>query len=250
MFVIFLINCDLAVTQTKITTVQGNNIIGFIVNDSDNEVVLQNLSDIIVTIQTSQIVKKDENVIKLTIKSGVQLEGNIKSIRKYDFDFISTDSVKAVLNFNSVESFNTDDELLNSYLIKKKREGRNTSDSTHIFQKIGIALGTPGLLNVIYEANNQKSCFSFSAGYTGIQLGIGLNAYCLESVELNFMLNFSYLQVNPTGNSKDNEMVLCIGPIADFYLYGLHLQLGLGQHYSSNSMILNLQLGYAYRFGN
>jgi hypothetical protein len=113
-----------------------------------------------------------------------------------------------------------------------------------------LALGTPGSLNVIYEANNQKSCFSFSVGYTGIQLGIGLNAYCLESVELNFLLNFSYLQVNSTGNSKDIEKILCIGPIADFYLYGLHLQLGLGQHYSSKSMILNLQLGYAYRFGN
>ncbi|MDT3739921.1 MAG: hypothetical protein RO257_10530 [Candidatus Kapabacteria bacterium] len=135
-------------------------------------------------------------------------------------------------------------------LNNKKREGRNTSDSSHVFQKIGLALGTPGSLNVIYEANNQKSCFSFSAGYTGIQLGIGLNAYCLESVELNFLLNFSYLQLNSTGNSNDNEKFLCIGPIADFYLYGLHLQLGLGQLYSSKSMILNLQLGYAYRFGN
>jgi hypothetical protein len=78
MLVIFLINCDFAVSQTKITTVHGNNIIGFIVKDTDNEVVLQNLSDIIVTIQTRQIVKRDEIVIKLTIKSGVQSEGNIK----------------------------------------------------------------------------------------------------------------------------------------------------------------------------
>jgi hypothetical protein len=117
-----------------ITTIQGNNIIGFIVKDTDNEVVLQNLSDIIVTIPKNQIVKRDVIVIKLTIKSGVHLEGNIKSIRKYDFDFISTDSIYTVLSFSSVEIFNSYDEQLNSYLNNKKREGRNTSDSKHVFQ--------------------------------------------------------------------------------------------------------------------
>ncbi|MDT3739917.1 MAG: hypothetical protein RO257_10510 [Candidatus Kapabacteria bacterium] len=258
MFVIFLINCDLAVTQTKITTVQGNNIIGFIVNDSDNEVVLQNLSDIIVTIQTSQIVKKDEIVIKLTIKSGVQLEGNIRSIRKYDFDFISIDGTKSVMTFESIEGYFSDDKDVMSILKTKFRNNQyskteNKLDISKGFKKIGLAVGTPGGINIVFGSNNSKACFGISAGLTGVQLNFGANVFHKASFEFNILFNISYMQYQYKEGPyyTKNKFGIAFGPLLELYLYGFHAHVGEAVWLDNSSKIpLYLQVGIVHRYGN
>ncbi len=256
LFVIFLINCDFAVSQTKITTVHGNNIIGFMISETQQEIEIQTLNNIIVKVPKSDIDIAKKIELGLTTKSGVYLKGSITKLRETDFDFISTDSINATLSFGSLKVCTSIDKDINNFLKSKidsyRAEGNSIKPPKFIeYKKIGLAVGTPGGIDIIYGSNNQKSCFGLSAGFTGFQIGGGISAVSEDNFELNFHINASYMKFKSQGIPIMTDYFWGFGPMVEFYIAGFHAQFGKWFWASGNvELPWFWQVGIVYRYGN
>jgi hypothetical protein len=90
----------------------------------------------------------------------------------------------------------------------------------------------------------------------GIQFGGGISFLSEKNIELNLLLNVSYIKIEEKVNYSFNGMYnskkgyLCLGPTLEFNLYGIHSQLGIGFGLEQiPSPPIFFQIGYAYRWG-
>ena len=134
-----------------------------------------------------------------------------------------------------------------------------------VYKKLGLAWGTLGITNFVFGVNNQDYCFGFSAGLKGAQIGAGITALSKKNLELNLLLNVSYVEITkPDWNNQkpktdiefvcsypeNVDMYFCFGPVVEFNLYGFHTQFGIGFGMEQiPSPPLFIQIGYAYRWG-
>jgi len=154
--------------------------------------------------------------------------------------------------------------ILIGYSVESYSQSKIQNDSLlnkpvkHSYKKIGLAYGTPGDINIVFGASNQEFCIDISAGMNGLQFGGGITFLSEKNIELNLLLNISYLKIeeekkmnysfNLMSNSKKGH--LCLGPILECNLYGFHSQFGIGFGLEQiPSPPIFFQIGYAYRWG-
>ena len=135
-----------------------------------------------------------------------------------------------------------------------------------VYKKLGLAWGTLGITNLVFGINNQDYCLGFSIGFLGVQTGAGISVISQENIELNLLLNASYIgiakknrKISTTQNRNDLisddyeevDLYFCFGPSVEFNLYGFHTQFGLGLGLEPvPSPPVFIQIGYTYRWGN
>jgi hypothetical protein len=134
-----------------------------------------------------------------------------------------------------------------------------------VYKKVGLAYGTLGVSSFVFGVNNQDYCFGVSFGFLGAQIGAGITALSKKNIELNLLLNISFVEITkPNWNNQkpktdieticqypeDVDMYFCFGPVVEFNLYGFHTQFGIGFGMEQiPSPPLFIQIGYAYRWG-
>jgi hypothetical protein len=95
-----------------------------------------------------------------------------------------------------------------------------------------------------------------SGGFKGIQINFGINLLIESSLELNFLLNVSYMKyASNLSPYYEGKYSIAFGPMLEFYFYGLHAQLGTAiwsdnQKERPQGIPLYIQVGLVHRFGN
>jgi hypothetical protein len=134
-----------------------------------------------------------------------------------------------------------------------------------VYKKVGLAYGTLGVSSFVFGVNNQDYCFGVSFGFLGAQVGAGISALSKKNIELNLLLNISYVGIADNKsyyhNSRNGieyicddcrkvDLYFCFGPVVEFNLYGFHTQFGIGFGLELiPSPPLFFQVGYTYRWG-
>ena len=241
-----------------------NHFVGFIISDSAQEIELKSLDDMTMKIPKTKIDSIIDIKVEFQSKAGLRYNGTIKSIRINDFDFITNDGLEVVLQFVSLDGYYSDNEELMIFLKSKFRkiqysDSEKTEDISKGFKKFGIAFGTPGTLGFIFASNNGNRCIGMSGGFSGIQLNFGVNVLIESSMELNLLLNISYMKgfYNQNRNDEyyshkmDDSYSISMGPIFEFYFYGFHAQLGTAILSTyQKGLPYYIQVGFVKRFGN
>ncbi len=244
-------------SQTKIITNSDNQLIGIVTEETDMKLKLKTLAGELVELTKASIKSREILISEIKTKSGLMMKGNLTDLRESELEFLSTDSFKVTILYGNIGTFTNPDlevtrfmnnmiavhsqraaqseELENSVLVNKKAR----------YTKYGVALGHPGLINLVYGYNNRSICIQASGGAGpnayGFQFGPGVNLYSSQHIEHNILLVFGIMG----GKISSSEY---FGVLWDFNASGFHFQAGVGYNASSRAGLL-LQIGYAYRIG-
>lgn len=242
-------------SQIKIITSDYQQIFGYILEDNDSLFIIKSIQD-----ENFEIFKTDIKVfekieVTLHLKNKQKISGNISGRFDSTLVFINSGNEKSYILFSNIVRIYTDEPIIKEYLhnlilqknvIAESKTKSNKSD----YSKVGLSIGTPGMLNLNIGRTLRKSAFNFSVGFTGLQFAVGRNLVSSDYFEMNVMIHASYFY--PASN---DGMVIgyyegyLIGPLLDFNLVGFNLQAGIGFRFKSQKEIpVFLQLGYNYRF--
>ena len=257
---IFAINSYYSWSQMKLITNNGERFTGFVIIESENDVELQTLEGTVVKIPKTSIDSLNDIKVEIKTKAGIRFKGFIKALRENDFDFISTDSAKAVMTFESIEGYFSEDSDVMTFLKTKFRniqypKSVKNQSLSKVYKKIGLAVGTPVGIGVLFASNNGKRCIGISGGLGGVQLNFGVNVFQEASFEFNVLFNISYMQYQYTEstyymNYNKNKFGIAFGPLLEIYFYGFHAQVGAAMWSDNNFKLpLYLQAGIVHRFG-
>ena len=149
-------------------------------------------------------------------------------------------------------------QTMNSDTLSNLQSGTTiySADSSHLpneykgSRKLGLALGMPLYLSVVYGYNTEKFGFHISGMFLGpevfgLQVGPSINIFRNKDTELNFVLPFSFWGI------VDNDTPMSLNFMLELYLYGLHLQTGIGfvEEKGFTDYRPMVQLGYVIRLG-
>ncbi len=249
------------ISQTRITTIENDTLIGFILIETKTDLVLTSFENSKIMIDKSTINLRVD--IQVQIKAGsLKLSGYIIKLNVDEIIMITEDSLKINIKLNGIDSISSEDAQSNVWLnnfLNKSKNIQNEKKSDYVYdkyRKIGVTFGLPQYVKISYGFNNQKSSAGISIGYLGLQLNVGVNLLTRKDEEFNLIILADYLQTRKTidrymlGNFVEKEFKLFIGPAFEIFLHGFHTQIGIGFGVADKEPNqLYFQFGYAYRTG-
>ena len=242
-------------TQVKIITSDYQQIFGYIVEENDSLFKVKSIKDENFDIFKTDIKVFEKIEVTLHLRNKQKISGNISGRIDSSLVFINSDNEKSNILFSNIVRIYTDEPIIKDYLqnlLNKKAYFVKSQPSEKIanYTKIGLSIGTPGILNLNIGRTIRKFAFNFSGGLSGLQIALGHNLISTKYVEMNVMVHVSYFfpfdYEDKTYGYYEGYM---IGSLIDFNLFGINIQAGLGFNFISQKDIPTfLQIGYNYRF--
>jgi len=254
---------NISLSQTRIVTKSGNKILGVVVSENSNDIIMNSLNNEELVIPINSIVSRDTLYFGIKTKSGIKFSGTITSFDKDSFEFLTQDGIKTKLKYDGIDNFYFDDSDLRKVMESKiqkynsksystispyKLEGISQEKIAESYQKFGFAILSPAVGNIVYGYTTKKFGFQFSGGFWGkdvygIQVGPSINLYLSENIEHNCIIAYN-------AQNLETKYFNSINFLWDANFSGFHLQAGMGFGSGSfSSPQLMIQIGYAYRWG-